>query len=109
MANEQNLIPLTTSKAREIGKKGGKVSAQKRAERKTLKEELLLLLSSNQIQNKISLALIEQAQKGNTRAFEIIRDTIGEKPKDNIQISGEVNNPFKDLSTDELRQLIKDE
>ncbi len=88
MANEQNLIKnedLTPKERREKASKAGKASAKKRAERKSLKEELLLLLSTGNTQNKISTALIEQAQKGNTKAYEIIRDTIGEKPIEQVQ------------------------
>lgn len=67
-----------------------------------------MLLSDGNTQNKISVALIEQAQKGNTKAFEIIRDTIDEKPKDNIKISGEINNPFEGMTTEELRKIVDD-
>lgn len=110
MANEMNLKPVRTKKeARERGKNGGIKSGQVRAERKTLKDELLLLLSTNDFQEKISLALLEQAKKGNTKAYEIIRDTIDEKPKQNVNISGSLNNPFSDLTTEELRQMIADE
>lgn len=96
MANEQNLIKnenLTPKQRRENASKAGKASARKRAERKSLKEELLLLLSTGNMQNKISTALIEQAQKGNVKAYEIIRDTIGEKPKDQIEVGQE--KPFE--------------
>jgi hypothetical protein len=48
--------------------------------RKTLKEQLLLLLSENDIQENICLSLIDKALEGDTKAFQIIRDTIGEKP-----------------------------
>lgn len=110
MANESNLKPVRTKKeARERGRNGGIKSGEVRRERKTLKEELLLLLSSNDTQKKISTALIEQAQNGNTKAFEIIRDTIEEKPRDNIQISGEVNNPFSGMTTEELRKIANSE
>lgn len=85
MANESNLKKLSTREAREIGKKGGKASAKARQERKALKDELLLLLSNGDTQKKVSLALIEQAKNGNTKAFEIIRDTIGEKPVDKVE------------------------
>lgn len=110
MANEENLKPVRTKReARERGKAGGLKSGQVRAQRKTLKEELLILLSEGNAQKRISTALIEQAEKGNTKAYEIIRDTIEEKPRQNINISGEVNNPFSKMSTEELRQLIEDE
>ena len=111
MANEQNLIPLskrTQRERKEIARKGAEATNKKRAERKTLREELLLLLSEGDTQNKMSLALLKEAQKGNIKAYEVVRDTIGEKPKDNISISGEVNNPFKGLTTEELRKLIND-
>ena len=85
MANEQNLKPVRTKKeARERGRNGGIKSGEVRAERKTLREELLLLLGQGDTQNKLSLSLIEKAIKGDTKAFEVIRDTIGEKPKDII-------------------------
>lgn len=90
MANEQNLKPVRSKKeARERGKKGGIASGKARQERKTLKEELLALLEDGETQKKISLALIQQAKKGNTKAYEIIRDSIGEKPIDKVQ--AEVN------------------
>lgn len=107
MANEQNLKPVRTkSEARERGKNGGIKSGEVRKQRKTLKEELLLLLSEGQTQEKISLSLIQEALEGNTKAYEIIRDTIGEKPQDNVKISGELNNPFEGLSTEELREIL---
>lgn len=109
MANEQNLKPVRTkSEARERGKNGGIKSGEVRKQRKTLKEELLLLLSEGQIQKKISLSLIREALDGNTKAYEIIRDTIGEKPQDNVKISGELNNPFEGLSTEELRKILNE-
>ena len=86
MANEQNLKPARTKKeARERGKIGGIKSGEARAARKTLREELLLLLSQGDTQNRMSLALIEKAMNGDTKAFEVIRDSIGEKPIDKVQ------------------------
>ena len=86
MANEKNLKPVRTkSEARKRGRLGGIKSGEKRAERKTLKEELLLLLSQGNTQEKISLALIQKALNGDTKAYEVIRDTCGEKPVDKVQ------------------------
>lgn len=82
MANSKNLKTPSTSEARERGKKGGISSGIKRKERKQLKEELLILLSNGNMQEKLSLALINKALSGDVRAFETIRDTIGEKPTD---------------------------
>ncbi len=93
MANEQNLInpsDLTPNERRENASKAGKASGAARRARKTLKEELLLLLSDGDTQSRLSLALIEEALNGNkagsvTKAFEVIRDTIGEKPVDKVE------------------------
>lgn len=88
MANENNLIPLNKRSKRvqrEIQEKGRQANKKRIAERKSLKEELLLILSEGETQKKISTALIKQAQNGNTKAYEIIRDTIGEKPVEQIQ------------------------
>jgi hypothetical protein len=85
MANNENLRTLTSEEAREIGRKGGIASGKARAERKTLREELLLLLSKGDTQEKISLSLIQQAMQGNVKAFETIRDTVGEKPVDKVE------------------------
>lgn len=113
MANEKNLKPIRTkSEAREKGKKGGIKSGEVRAQRKTLKEELLVLLETKvedkTIQEKISFSLIQEALYGNVKAFETIRDTIGEKPQDKVNISGEVNNPFSGMSTEELRKILNE-
>ena len=90
MANEGNLKPIRTkSEAREKGKKGGKKSGEVRAQRKTLREELIAFLETKiedkTIQEKISFSLIQEAISGNVKAFETIRDTIGEKPIEQIQ------------------------
>ena len=98
MANEQNLRAPTSAEARERGRKGGKASAAKRAERKTFREGLLLLLNEplkdksgnvtdNTTQDAIIAALVKRAANGDTRAFEMIRDTIGEKPVQDVKVS----------------------
>lgn len=90
MANEENLKKgkatqfKSGEEAARNGKKGGEASAKARAERKTLKEELLLLLSEGNTQKKVSAALIKKAKSGNVKAFEVLRDTIGEKPMEKI-------------------------
>ena len=86
--NEENLISFkdrTVEEQREIARQGGIASGKARRERKTLREELLLLLEKGDTQEKVSLALIQQALEGNTKAFEVIRDSIGEKPTDKLE------------------------
>lgn len=82
--------------ARKNGSKGGKRSKEVRAARKTLREELLLLLSNEvkdengkpiPVQTAMSSALIAKAVGGDTKAFEIVRDTIGEKPVEKVAVT----------------------
>ena len=88
--NDQNLIPLnerTKSEQRAIASAGGKASGAARRARKTLKEELLLLLADGETQKNVTLAMIQKALDGDTKAFEVIRDTIGEKPTEKVMVA----------------------
>ena len=94
--NMDNLIPnsrRSPEEVRENGRKGGIKSGETRRKRKTLREELLALLETDKYQEKISLSLIKQAVAGNTKAFEVIRDSIGEKPNDKLEL--EQTKPFE--------------
>ena len=102
MANEQNLKPLNTrakSEQREIASKGGKARAKKQKELKTLKEELLLLLAEGDTQKKISLALIQKALQGDTKAFEVIRDSTGQKCVEKVEVTQTVDDSIKEIET----------
>ena len=108
MANEQNLIKnedLTPSQRRKNASKAGKASAKKRQQNKTFKEIINKFLdgqvsderlkqqmiefgfADKEVSNKSCavFALWKEAIKGNTKAFELMRDTIGEKPIEQIQ------------------------
>lgn len=94
--NINNLIKnedLTPEQRRENARKAGLASAEAKKKRKTLREELLALLETEQYQERISLSLIKQAVDGNTKAFEVIRDTVGEKPSDKVEM--EQTKPFE--------------
>lgn len=102
MANEQNLIPfneMTETEQRKIASKGGIASAEARKARKTLKEELLCLLEKGDTQEKISLALLQKAMKGDTKAFEVIRDSIGEKPTEKVEANLTYENRLKEAES----------
>lgn len=97
MANEQNLIPtnkLSKSEARKMGRNGGKRSGEVRREKKALRETLqkLIELDYNYEGQMLTgaeatgIALIQQALKGNVKAYEVIRDTLGEKPIVSVSI-----------------------
>lgn len=109
MANEQNLIPneqRTPSERRENAKKAGKASGKKRAERKKFNElfnnYLDKKVTNEQIKeqmkqfgfndeectnkNAIVFAQYKEALKGSTQAFIAVRDTIGEKVTDKLEV-----------------------
>lgn len=84
----ENLIPLnerTKKEQREIAKSGGIASGESRRRKKQLKDDLIRLLETGDNQNNMCLELITKALSGDIRAFEVIRDTIGEKPTDKIE------------------------
>ena len=94
MANSQNLKPLTTEKAREIGAKGGIASGKARRVRKTFKEAINGQLDDKTMTSLIN-AMIKQAKSGNTKAFEILRDTVGEKPVEKQEVKEITSKWFK--------------
>ncbi len=141
MANNANLKkgnPETQFKAGqeqvEIARKGGKASAAKRREKKTMEQSLQILLNlavsdstltdpedndtfnkvkgkNLTVQDKMLVEVIKKALKGDLKAIEFLRDTSGQKPVDKKNVKQDVNvhNPFSELSADELRKLIDDE
>lgn len=96
MANESNLRVLTSEEAREIGSKGGKASVEARQKKKDLRLALEMLLekdfkdkSGNNVTGTeaITAKLFEQAMKGNVKAFETIRATVGQDPVQKVVIA----------------------
>ena len=94
MANEQNLIPhskRSKSEARENGRKGGIASGKSRKKRKEFKEAiktaLTVVMDNNKTVQEIGIeALMDKFMKGDPKVFELIRDTIGEKPTDKQEV-----------------------
>lgn len=93
--NPDKLKPVRSKReASERGKSGGRKSGEARRRKKALREHLEALLASKQgdmtTAEALTLALVEKGLSGDVRAFEVIRDTIGEKPVDKSeqQISG---------------------
>lgn len=101
MANEENLTPVTQrtkNEAREISQKGGRASGRARKKIKSIREALQGILSGKyevdgeRVSGYEALALtaFKTAMEGNVQAFKEIRDTVGEKPSDKLNIeSGE--------------------
>ena len=109
MANKQNLKPVSSKKeARERGRKGGLASVEARRKRKSLKEELLLMLEDEELQQSVAIALIKQAQNGNVKAFGMLRDTIGEAPVEKVQATQTVVD-LSGFSTEDLKAMLDDD
>lgn len=100
MENLKSLADRTTEEQREIASKGGKASVEARREKKRFKELLELALSlknektGNTNDYDITISMINKAIKGSERAFELIRDTIDEKPVDKVE---NINPPIAPL------------
>lgn len=91
----ENLIPfneLTEEEQRKLAQKGGQKSGEVRKAKKTMKQMLDYLLEKEIKTNKgemstleaIMVSMIAKASKGDVRATEFIRDTIGQKPSDKV-------------------------
>lgn len=90
----ENLIPLnqlTKEQQREICSKGGKASVKKKKEQKLLKDTINEFLqainpeSGQTFQIDLVNAMIQQALSGDVSAFNTVRDTAGQKPKEDVQ------------------------
>ena len=98
----ENLKPQssrTKDEQRKIASAGGKASGEARRKQKTMREQFELLLSmdsenkfNGSNQQEMCVAMLREAKKGNVKAFEAIRDTIGQKPTDKTaaQVNGEM-------------------
>ena len=93
-----NLIPfnkMSPERKREIQSMGGKKAREVIQKKKTFKEYLEMALALEDDEGtdkytKIVKALINEAEDGNVKAFETIRDTMGQKPKDEVEQKQEI-------------------
>lgn len=94
MANEQNLIPGAHKLTLEEQSAGGKASGEARRRKKLMREAFDELLSrdyhdkdGNMLDGTSALAakVFKQALDGDLKAFEIIRDTTGQKPVERVE------------------------
>lgn len=125
MVNKSNLKPLSTEKAREIGKKGGKKSVESKRKRKALKEQMEMLLSlpltddkakaqfermgidSDDMDNQMAMVVKTylQAMKGNINAVNVIREIIGERVME-VNVNNNIDDKVKEL--DKLLDSVAD-
>lgn len=91
MAKEDLKPVQSKEEAIERGRKGGIASGKARREKKLLKDTLMALLELKDKkgvsgQDNICIALYKRATNGDTKAFEIIRDTVGQGVQQKVQV-----------------------
>ena len=128
--NDENLrkyAEMTESEKAEWHSIGGTASAKKRRQKKTFAETLRAVLASEYPveeakkklrdmgldgtwMDQLSQAQVDKASRGDTEAFRAVRDTIGENPKQAVDVgltSGPVSGmDLSQLSDDQLRAMI---
>lgn len=107
MPNPQNLIPGAHPLTVQDQSKGGKASGKARKYKGDLRRAAEAVLKNNYIAKDgteksgaeiLVLKLLDSAMKGNVRAFEVLRDTAGQKPVDKVEASQKIVQKTVDLS-----------
>lgn len=115
MANEQNLLKGDEKHkfTLEEASKGGKASAEARRKKRDLRNALEMLLEKEWTDKNgnvmtgteaITVKLFDQAMKGNVRAFETLRDTVGQAPVQKIETT-----VVSDETREEIEAFLNDE
>ena len=99
-----------------IAKMGAKASHEAAAKRRTFKNIFEALLKDKAIDGSsvtndelMAIQMIKEAVGGNVKAFEVVRDTVGEKPVDKQETKTEMTiNNYKELTIEELKKLAGD-
>lgn len=106
---EKANISRTPEERQEIARKGGIASGEARRRRKSFSDVFETFLNGEYADKKgkmasgaevLGMKVIEKALKGDLKAFELIRDTVGEKPIDKVakvDITPEVRNEVEAL------------
>ena len=96
---QENLIPFTErskEEVREINRRGGIASGEARRKKKMLKDCFDVLLEKDYKRKDgyvasgaetLALTVFEKAQRGDLKAFELVRDTAGQKPIDKVMLA----------------------
>lgn len=101
--SEKNLIPFperTESEQRKIAQKGGKASGRARRRKKELRDVARAILetvdveSGKTVAETATIAIIQQALKGNVKAYECLRDTAYGKPVSTVEMTGKGGAPI---------------
>ncbi len=137
--SKNNLMPIqevNSNRTREQhsadSRRAGIASGEARRRKRDLKQAIEIMLSLDvkdkkarklleslgfdpeEMDNQMALAvsMMNQAvSKGNVQAAIFLRDTVGDKPVEKVQnnVNANINNPFNGLTTEELKEMIKND
>ena len=100
----------TAEEQQEIARQGGQASGEARRRKRDIRKALEILLEKDYTDKHgntmsgaeaIALKQLEKALKGDTKAFEVVRDTVGQKPVEKVSMSA------TEEAKDELRELLE--
>ncbi len=90
MAREDNLKARSPNEARKLGAKGGRASGEARRKKRDMRERLRVLLETkvNGVEgaDALAMALYEKALAGDVKAFETLMATVGESPRQTVEL-----------------------
>ena len=92
--NIDNLKPIRDS---ETARKLQQLSSQKQKEnhqKKLLFKSEIERQLGDRLENVIK-SMLDEAENGNVQATTFLRDTLGEKPRDELELSGSEDKPFE--------------
>ena len=89
------------------GKKGGIASGEARRQLRTFRELDEACTTDDERKEMLNMLKLK-ARRGNLKAFEVYRDTVGLKPRDSVEVYAEISNPYASLTEAELKKLARD-
>ncbi len=103
MANTQNLRTPTSEEAKAMQEKSVEARYENKIKRKLIEEAIRKELKDDDL-HEIARGIIDRA-KDNTYDLIAMRDTLGEKPIEKQENIVSMNNPFSELTVEELKRL----
>ena len=113
MANEKNLKPCEHKFTQEEAKKGGVASGEARRAKKSLREAMQILMDADLTgkdgktmtgTEAMAAKVFQAALKGDWKAWELARDTAGQKPVDKVMVA-----EVEQSVIDDVERIVNDE
>lgn len=113
MANEQNLIPQAHTLTVEEASKGGIASGEARRAKKSLREAMQVLMDADLTgkdgktmtgTEAMAAKAFQAALKGDWKAWELVRETAGQKPVERIMVA-----EVEQSVIDDVERMVNDE